>query len=218
MRLFPSFGSMNHFCWVNRSYISQHYLCRRLSFRLRCCRPLHDSRQLPSLFTAAAASRQARPDRDPTEALARKRLQIFSDNCPKRPRPKYFSLFVGIINKSGLATVLSSPYREASMVTGAAIIHQLSVGEWQKYTMDWSQFFSSLANLTDKRPKTLVIICSTSLQMSSNKYACWFPVITWWCSQNSTAKSLSPTVALKSTMWHFYSLTLCLLKQRVMVC
>lgn len=215
MRLFPSLGSMNHFCWVNCSYISQHYLCRRLSFRrwkaLCCCRPLHDGRQLPSLFTAVAASRQARPDHDPNGALARKRLQIFSDNCPKRSRSKYFSL---LINKSGLATLLSSPFCEASMVTGAAIIHQPS----QEYTMDWSQCFSSLANLIDKRPKTLVIICSSSLQMSSDKYACWFPAITWWCSQNSTAKSVSPTVALKSTMWHFYSLTVCLLKKRVMVC
>lgn len=92
--------------------------------------PLHDGRQRPSLFTAVAASRQARPDRDPNEALARKRLQIFSDNCPKRPRSKCFSLFFGIINKSGLATLLSPLFCEASMVTGAVIIHQPS----QEYT------------------------------------------------------------------------------------
>lgn len=177
---------MNHFCWLNCSYIYQHYLCRRPSCRCRKalhrCRPLNDSRQLTSPVTAVVALRQTRPDHDPS--------------CKEN---------TWFFNKFDQSNIPSSIFCEPSRVTGVARIYT-SNHETRGRNTHWTGHRSFPGWTHDQGLKW----SSPWLLYKSHSTNNYIVVLTEW----STAKNLPHTITIKPTMWHFYNLTLVYVKEK----
>lgn len=79
MCLFPSFRSMNHFCWINCSYIRQRFL-RKQTAEIQMLERLHGFCMRVSSLIPCLLRRQTRPGRDPGETVAAFFLSIHQRN------------------------------------------------------------------------------------------------------------------------------------------